>query len=121
VVKAVVATLVPMTLAAELAGTGGTTAEETTVEELKTVEVVEVVSKLVTPPVVWVKVTGQTVVEVWTTTVVYAVVAELTALDGATTVPMTLEAELPVLDAAAGAVVMIVEELKMVEVVEVVS
>lgn len=58
------ARLVPITLEAWLAeAAGGTTAEETIVDECKTVEVVEVVSKLVTPPVVWVKVTGQTVVE----------------------------------------------------------
>lgn len=31
----------------------------------KTVERVDVVSKLVTPPVVWVRVTGQMVVEAW--------------------------------------------------------
>ena len=46
------------------------TLEVTTVAEERTVEVVEVVSKLVTPPVVWVKVTGQIVVDSWTITVV---------------------------------------------------
>lgn len=57
--------------AAELTGAGTVIVlEATTVDELRTVEMVEVVSKLVTPPVVWVKVTGQTVVEVWTYTVV---------------------------------------------------
>lgn len=50
------------------------TVEETRVEEERTVEVVEVVSRLVTPPVVWVKVTGQMVVDSLTITVVIAVV-----------------------------------------------
>jgi hypothetical protein len=114
-----VARLVPITLEAWLAEAGGgTTAEETTVDECKTVEVVDVVSKLVTPPVVWVKVTGQTVVEEWTTTVVYAVVAgELTTLDG-TLVPITLPAELAGVTAAE---VTTVDECKTVEVVDVVS
>jgi hypothetical protein len=115
-----VARLVPITLEAWLAEAGGgTTAEETTVDECKTVEVVDVVSKLVTPPEVWVKVTGQTVVEEWTTTVVYAVVAgELTALDGTTLVPIMLPAELAGVTAAE---VTTVDECKTVEVVDVVS
>jgi hypothetical protein len=123
---------VPITLPAELAGAelaGGTTVETTVVDECKTVEVVDVVSKLVTPPVVWVKVTGQMVVEEWTTTVVYAVVAgELTTLDGATLVPITLPvllagAELAGAELAGGiaAEVTIVDECKTVEVVDVVS
>jgi hypothetical protein len=57
--------------AAELTGPGTVIVLwATTVDELRIVEMEEVVSKLVTPPVVWVKVTGQTVVEVWTYTVV---------------------------------------------------
>jgi hypothetical protein len=126
-----VARLVPITLEAWLAEAGGgTTVEETTVvDECKTVDVVDVVSKLVTPPEVWVKVTGHTVVEEWTTTVVYAVVAgELTTLDGTTPVPITLPAvlagaELAGAELAGGiaAEVTTVDECKTVEVVDVVS
>lgn len=84
------ATLVPITLPAELAG--GAAAEVTTVDECKTVEVVDVVSKLVTPPEVCVKVTGQMVVDEWTMTVVIAVDAG-GADDALMEVPMTDPAE----------------------------
>jgi hypothetical protein len=80
------ATLVPITLPVELAG--GAAAEVTTVDECKTVDVVDVVSKLVTPPDVCVKVTGQMVVEEWTMTVVIAVDAG-GADDAVTEIPMT--------------------------------
>jgi len=49
---------------ADTAGAVGAGPELMRVELERTVEMVEVVSKLVVPPVVWVRVTGQIVVEV---------------------------------------------------------
>lgn len=56
----------------------------TEVEVIKTVDREDVVSRLVTPPVVWVFVTGQTVVDVMTTTVVMLSAGEVVVPTGAT-------------------------------------